>query len=191
MELYFIRHGQSRANADNQLAGWFDVPLTEKGFADALGAAGKIADVEFEKVYASDLMRASQTCETALPGVEYEKTTLLRELSVGEFEGMYYDERTSADFYAQFEKCVPTRNFADFGGENHQMQMDRIGAFMDMVKEKHTGKVAAFTHAGTLECVLHHILGFKVDPDTLAIPNCVICVCQWTGERWKLKHWNL
>lgn len=191
MELYFIRHGQSRANADEQLAGWLDVPLTEKGLADARGAGRKIADIEFEKVYASDLMRASQTCETALPGIEYEKTTLLRELSVGEFEGMYYDERTPAEVLEQFEKCVPTRNFADFGGESHQMQMDRIGAFMDMVKEKHTGKVAAFTHAGTLECVLHHILGFKVNPDDLCIPNCVICVCLWTGERWKLKHWNL
>jgi len=191
MELYIIRHGQSMANADNQLAGWLDVPLTEKGIDDAKGAAGKIAGIEFEKVYASDLVRASQTCETALPGVEYEKTQLLRELAVGDFEGMYYDERTPEDMLAKFYEIVPMRDFSGFRGESHQMQMYRIGAFMDMVAQKHTGKVAAFTHAGVLECLLHHVLGFKVNPDTLAIPNCVICVLQWTGEMWKLKHWNI
>ena len=191
MEIYFIRHGQSTANADNQLAGWFDVPLTEKGENDAKGAGEKIRDIQFEKVYASDLKRASQTCEIALDGAEYEKTTLLRELSVGEFEGMYYDERTPQDVHERFEACVKVRDFSATGGESHQMQMDRIWEFMSMAAEKHTGKVAAFTHAGTLECVLNLVLGFKVAPDALCIPNCVICVLLWTGERWKLKNWNL
>jgi broad specificity phosphatase PhoE len=191
MDLYIIRHGQSVANADNQLAGWLDAPLTDKGYEDARKAGEKIKNIRFEKIYASDLSRASCTCETAMNGAEYEKTTLLRELSVGEFEGMFYDERTPQDVRDCFEESVKTRDFSATGGESHQMQLDRVGAFMNMVADNHKGNVAAFTHAGTLECFLHLVLGFKVDPDTLCIPNCVICVLQWNGERWKLKHWNM
>lgn len=190
MELYVIRHGQSLANARKQLAGWLDVPLTEKGIEDAKGAGRKIAGIEFEKVFASDLIRAVQTCENALPGAEYEKCEMIRELAVGEFEGLIYDEASDDPIHERFRECRKVRDFSPCGGESHQMQMDRVGAFMNMIAEKYTGPVAAFTHAGTLECMLHHVLGFRVLPAVLAIPNGVICVLEWTGQRWKLKQWN-
>lgn len=191
MEMYVIRHGQSQANAANQLAGWLNIPLTEKGIGDAQGAGRKIAGIEFEKVFASDLIRAVQTCENALPGVEYEKCEMIRELSVGEFEGLYYDESSTEPIYDRFRECRKDRDYSPCGGESHQMQLDRVAAFMDMVSEKYTGTVAAFTHAGTLECMLHYVFGFKIPATALAIPNCCICVLEWTGKRWRLKHWNI
>lgn len=191
MELYVIRHGQSQANAANQLAGWYDIPLTEKGINDALCAGKKLEGVEFEKVFTSDLIRAVQTCENVLPGKEYEKCELIRELAVGEFEGLYYDESSTDPTYERFRECCKVRDFSPCGGESHQMQVDRVGAFMSMVAEKYTGRVAAFAHAGTIECVLHNVFGFKIPASALAIPNCVICVLEWTGQRWRLKHWNI
>lgn len=133
MELYLVRHGQSQANADNQLAGWYDVPLTEKGAGEARAAGEKLRGIEFEKVYASDLMRACQTCENALPGVEYEKTALIREISVGEFEGLYYDQDPDDERHRRFRNCDALRDYSPGGGESHQDQLRRVRTFLEMV----------------------------------------------------------
>ena len=37
--LVLLRHGQSNANAENSFSGWLDVPLTERGEAEAARAA--------------------------------------------------------------------------------------------------------------------------------------------------------
>lgn len=190
MELYLVRHGESQANANNQLVGWYNVPLTEKGVADARAAGEKLRDIEFEKVYASDLMRACQTCENALPGVEYEKTPLIREIYVGEFEGLYYDQNPDDELHRKFKACDAVRDYSAYGGESHQTQLERVRAFLEMLPECYSGNVAAFVHAGVLECVLHYLFGHRVSNQALAFQNGVICVLEWTGVRWRLKQWN-
>lgn len=190
MELYLVRHGQSQANADNQLAGWYDVPLTEKGVDEARAAGEKLRGIEFEKVYASDLMRACQTCENALPGIEYEKTALIREISVGEFEGLYYDQDSDDEKHRRFRNCDAVRDYSPGGGESHQDQLERVRTFLEMVPRRHAGNVAAFVHAGVLQCVLHVVLGQLYGGQEVAFPNAMICVLEWTGVRWRLKQWN-
>jgi len=70
MQVFVVRHGQSTANLAGTYSGWSHVPLTEKGIADAAHAGQLLKGIEFAKVYASDLKRAMQTCQTALPGAE-------------------------------------------------------------------------------------------------------------------------
>lgn len=70
MVIYVVRHGQSTANASATLAGWAQVPLTEKGVQQALQTRSLLQDIRFDKVISSDLLRAVQTAENALPGYE-------------------------------------------------------------------------------------------------------------------------
>jgi broad specificity phosphatase PhoE len=85
----FVRHGQSTANAGEWFAGHTDVPLTAKGEAQARAAASALADLDFDRVICSDLVRAHRTA-LAIVGTRTATITThaaLRERSCGEWEG--------------------------------------------------------------------------------------------------------
>ena len=79
-----IRHGQSESNAGRFHGGWAQVNLTDKGREDAKKAGEKLKDVKFDRVYSSDLVRALQTREIALPNYSPIVNELLREIHVGD-----------------------------------------------------------------------------------------------------------
>jgi 2,3-bisphosphoglycerate-dependent phosphoglycerate mutase len=67
-ELVLIRHGESEWNKENRFTGWTDVPLSEKGIAEAR-AAGKLLKKErfiFDIAFTSVLKRAVKTLWLAL-----------------------------------------------------------------------------------------------------------------------------
>jgi len=66
--LVLLRHGESTWNMENRFTGWTDVPLSDKGTAEAIGA-GRLLKVEgykFDIVHTSVLRRAIQTANLAL-----------------------------------------------------------------------------------------------------------------------------
>jgi 2,3-bisphosphoglycerate-dependent phosphoglycerate mutase len=66
--LAFLRHGQSQWNLENRFTGWVDVPLTEKGEAEAskAGALLKETGIPFDGCFTSVLSRAIRTLNLAL-----------------------------------------------------------------------------------------------------------------------------
>lgn len=62
-EIYFLRHGESQANADGILAGWQDSPLTVKGLQQANQEAALIRDrsIKLDAILSSPLRRAYDT----------------------------------------------------------------------------------------------------------------------------------
>lgn len=68
IELVLLRHGESTWNLENRFSGWTDVPLTERGRAEA-EAAGRLMAEEgfvFDAVHTSVLRRAVGTANIAL-----------------------------------------------------------------------------------------------------------------------------
>ena len=66
--LVILRHGESTWNKANLFTGWHDVPLSEKGLAEA-AAAGRTmteAGLRFDVAHTSVLARAVMTCHLAL-----------------------------------------------------------------------------------------------------------------------------
>lgn len=88
--ILLVRHGESTANLDAIFAGHYDVPLTDRGHAQAEAAAAYIAaQYAVDAVYASDLRRARETAEHIanrfrLPVVPCRG---LREINAGCWEG--------------------------------------------------------------------------------------------------------
>lgn len=71
MPLYFIRHGESRANEQNRFAGRLDAPLTTLGLRQADQAAGRVAalaasGVHIDEVHTSTLRRAQESAGTII-----------------------------------------------------------------------------------------------------------------------------
>lgn len=85
----FLRHGQSRANAEGWFAGQRDSPLTARGEEQAIGARHQLAALAFTRVFASDLQRAWRTAELLLEGraLPIRRTPRLRERTCGSWEG--------------------------------------------------------------------------------------------------------
>jgi 2,3-bisphosphoglycerate-dependent phosphoglycerate mutase len=66
--LVLIRHGQSAWNLENRFTGWWDVPVTPKGAAEAVAAGTLLAGhgFDFDCVFTSVQTRAIQTANLLL-----------------------------------------------------------------------------------------------------------------------------
>jgi 2,3-bisphosphoglycerate-dependent phosphoglycerate mutase len=66
-DIYVVAHTQSQHHVEGRVGGWYDTPLTELGRRQAEAVAARIADLAGGRrpveIYASDLLRASQTAD--------------------------------------------------------------------------------------------------------------------------------
>lgn len=190
MKLYLVRHGQSEANLKRTHAGWAQISLTQQGRADAESAGNLLRGMKFDKIYTSDLLRAIQTAEIALPGILKEQSPLLREISVGELAG-----KTAAVCEAEYGENYLTkkklRDFRDFGGENYDMHRNRVEGFLSMVAGEEDTRIAAFCHEGTIRCVMDIALEHRITFKNAACDNGSIAVFEYKNEHWRLCQWNL
>lgn len=71
-KLILLRHGQSQWNLENRFTGWKNVPLTEKGEAEAKKAGELIKkhNINIDRVFSSILERANRTAEIAIKKAE-------------------------------------------------------------------------------------------------------------------------
>ena len=71
-KLILLRHGQSQWNLENRFTGWKNVPLTEKGEAEAKKAGELIRkhNISIDRVFSSVLERANRTAEIAIEKAE-------------------------------------------------------------------------------------------------------------------------
>jgi broad specificity phosphatase PhoE len=111
MRVYVIRHGESVNNNLKKWTGWFDAPLTEKGYQDARYIKEFLSGVKIDKVYSSDLSRSIETSKTAMPNREIETTPLLREINLGSMENRPWTDMTAE----QKERGVAV-GYKEFGG---------------------------------------------------------------------------
>lgn len=94
-KIVLIRHGESTWNKENRFTGWTDVPLSEKGVAEA-SAAGRLLKKEgyiFDKAYTSVLKRAIKTLwnvleEMDLMWIPVERSWRLNERHYGALQGL-------------------------------------------------------------------------------------------------------
>src|ERR1700730_18803016 len=84
--LILVRHGESTGNADGLLLGRMDVPLTERGLAQARTLGPSVAGAT--RVISSPLVRARATAEALGTGLPVEVDDRWVEGDYGEFEGL-------------------------------------------------------------------------------------------------------
>lgn len=97
--LVLLRHGQSEWNAANRFTGWTDIPLSEVGKKEAAEAGRQLAEVRFDVVHTSDLVRAQATAEIVMQhntasdaDVPTKQDWRLNERHYGTLQGLDKDE---------------------------------------------------------------------------------------------------
>jgi 2,3-bisphosphoglycerate-dependent phosphoglycerate mutase len=96
-DLILLRHGQSQWNLENRFTGWVDVPLSERGVAEARNAGTKLRGRRIDRLYTSVLQRAIETArlaleEAGLTGVPTVRDAALNERMYGDLQGKDKDE---------------------------------------------------------------------------------------------------
>jgi len=164
-----VRHGQSQGNAEGRFGGHTDTPLSSLGRKQAEATAKTLAAEKVNAIYSSDLRRAVETATplAALTRAPLLRTDSLRERSVGVMEGLTFAE-AAAQHPEQYQALLQ-RDFDHvlLGGESYRQMLDRAAARLDETIQKHRGgRVAIFTHTGTICILILHLMG-ALDSPTL------------------------
>jgi len=167
-ELWLVRHGETEASRGRRLAGWSDVPLTERGEEQATALRPFLAGERFDGVWSSDLRRAIATARLAWG--EPRQDERLREMGFGALEGRAWEtlEASLQEGIARFE------GFAAPGGESFSGLRSRVFAF---VEELGPGRHLVFTHGGVVR-----LLSREAGEDQF-VPTGTLLVVDWEGRR--------
>ncbi len=96
--MVLLRHGQSVWNAENKFTGWTDVDLSPKGEEEARSAGEQLAEICFDVIHTSELIRAQKTAKivmlqnTASNNPPTRQDQRLNERHYGSLQGLNKDE---------------------------------------------------------------------------------------------------
>jgi len=121
--LALVRHGESQWNLENRFTGWVDVPLTEKGRAEARRAGELLRDIRFDCAFTSVLQRAIETLDIMLEvidqqGIPIERDQALNERHYGDLQGLNKAETAKKFGEEQVHLWRRSYDIAPPGGES-------------------------------------------------------------------------
>lgn len=182
--VYFFRHGETEANADNKFRGFMDFPLDDNGMKDAEESAELVKDIPFTAFYSSDLLRARQTMQTVLDknvnkdSIKVEITSSGRPWNVGMFAGMDKNDETKS-LLQQFADN-PTTPIPD-GSSLCEFREVFSGFFHRIIqKARECGPMAIFGHASNGHEISHILYGEISVLDT--DPGGVVVIFERNGK---------
>jgi 2,3-bisphosphoglycerate-dependent phosphoglycerate mutase len=133
--LALVRHGQSLWNHENRFTGFVDVPLTEKGRAEARQAAKTLVGLTFDVAYTSALTRAQETLAIILeslgqriPGL---RDAALNERHYGDLQGLNKEDAAKRWGDDQVKKWRRSYDVPPPNGESLEMTARRVLPFYD------------------------------------------------------------
>ncbi|MFN8545570.1 MAG: 2,3-diphosphoglycerate-dependent phosphoglycerate mutase [Candidatus Binatia bacterium] len=164
-DLILLRHGQSQWNLENRFTGWVDVPLSERGEAEARAAGEKLRGRRFAIVFTSVLRRAIDTARLALetaghPEVRTVRDPALNERMYGDLQGLDKAEAAEKWGAAQIHQWRRSYDVKPPGGESLADTAARVlpyweHAILPEILAGHDVLVAA--HGNSLRALVMHL----------------------------------
>jgi broad specificity phosphatase PhoE len=182
---FFVRHGESEANAAHRFSGRTDSPLTERGRQQAEVVAAALDDVPFDRIVATPL---SRSLDTALVIARRRKMPVdvigdLIEIDVGDRTGQTFDE----------VRGVP--EWRDDGfvawshGESLEQVLDRsLRALKAIHRDSPGGTILVIGHGGVTRILVSHFLGILPKLDRSPATNTNVTVIVSDGETGRVER---
>ncbi|MDP9111986.1 MAG: histidine phosphatase family protein, partial [Candidatus Eremiobacteraeota bacterium] len=110
----------------------------------------------FDRAYASDLSRATETARAivAKSGLELSVDPRLREFDFGQWEGLTWDQIVERWPEQQAIEFTDALHYHPAGGESFADVEQRVASFLFDLERKERGRALVATHAGVLHAVL-------------------------------------
>ena len=181
--LVLIRHGQSVWNATNRFTGWTDVELSEKGEGEAATAGEQLAEVSFDVVHTSALIRAQKTAEIVMSKnrvsgeIPTKQDERLNESNYGDLQGL--NKAETAEIHGAEQVHIWRRSFdvPPPGGESLEMTAERTIPYFveEIIPDLDSGmNVLVAAHGNSLRSIVMHIEEISPEEITkLEIPTGV------------------
>ena len=143
-KLILLRHGQSQWNLENRFTGWKNVPLTEKGEAEAkkTGELIRKHNISIDRVFSSVLERANRTAEIAIKKAELNNllennkiimtcSEKLNERDYGDLVGL--NKQETADKFGKDQVHIWRRSYdiPPPNGESLKDVVDRVSPYFN------------------------------------------------------------
>jgi 2,3-bisphosphoglycerate-dependent phosphoglycerate mutase len=133
--LALVRHGQSLWNQENRFTGFVDVPLTEKGRAEARQAAQALQGLKFDVAYTSALTRAQETLGLILESLGQRipviRDAALNERHYGDLQGLNKEDAAKRWGDHQVKLWRRSYDVPPPNGESLEMTARRVLPFYD------------------------------------------------------------
>ena len=164
MTIVLVRHGETAGNAGLILQR-AEIPLNERGIAQAARLAERLAELSCAHILCSDLVRARMTAEPLAlrTGLSVEESPLLQERNFGDLRGTPYAELKENPFGP---------SFAPPNGEDWAMFHARVAQAFDLILARRRelgGTLVVVTHGLVCRALVErHLAPLHVD---LVVPE--------------------
>jgi broad specificity phosphatase PhoE len=184
VEIYVVRHGETKWSASGRHTSRTDLPLTEGGRERAMELASELAERPFSLVLTSPLRRARETCGLAGFGDVAEICEDLREWDYGEYEGL-----TTPQIRTQDPDWVLWRDGCP-GGEKPEQVAERAERALKRLRETQ-GDALAFAHGHILRVLTARWLAMELGAGArFALAAGGVGVLGFERETEVLRRWN-
>ena len=200
--LWLVRHGETSSNAEGVFQGHLDVVLNQRGEEQAAAVGARLADVQFDAVYASDLQRAARTAEIIVAGrheVVFDPD--LREMHYGVLQGArYHDAPSLLDEHGLGESWTSgefhRKGTAAPGGESIRQFRSRSRRFVQRIDATHPPEaghhILVVAHGGKLSVLMTVLLDLPAfNRHSFRFANCGITRVSRAGLRTTIDLHNL
>lgn len=161
--ILIARHGESDWNRERRWQGHADRPLTERGCEQARALAERLAHIELDAVYASDLQRARDTGAVVAESQQLELQVVpeLREVDVGAWSGLTRSE-AEEHFPEGFERW--RAGFPGWeDGETYEAMTERVLGAVERIAAGHEGgRLLVVSHGGPIRAMHAAALGLDI-----------------------------
>ena len=167
-KIYFVRHGQTKANKLRLLFGKLDWDLTREGIKQAKKAAVQLAnEKKIDHIISSPLKRAHHTASIIAKKLSVKKIFInknLIEKSEGTWEGKSFWEVRSEDPKNYYHWLKDPFKNKPPKGESIEDLNKRVKRFHKTVLKKYLGKnIIVVTHSGPIRLFILNILDVPVN----------------------------
>ncbi len=160
IRITLVRHGESVANSARRWQGQGESPLSERGCAQAVALAERLAARRFDRIVASDLERASATARAL--DRPFVRDAGFRECDVGAWEGLTRAQ-VVARFADQLARLEAGEDVAPGGGESYRAFTARVDAALARLRAALAPGQCALVicHGGVIGALVAGVLGLR------------------------------
>ena len=186
--IYLIRHAEAEGNLYRLAHGQYNSTLTPRGYRQLSVLRRRFQDVTIDAVYGSDLFRTYATASAIFVprGLTYHPVPLLREVSIGPWEGLSWAEiqRLDEENLINFNKRLDRWKVK--GAETFDIVRDRmVEGIRQVVRECPDQTVAVTSHGAAMRVLLGTLQGLELKDigNTVHCDNTAVSKLEAEGDQ--------
>lgn len=182
-EIYVVRHGETDWNKQGRLQGQEDIPLNERGRAQALACGGALEKTRFQRIYTSPLSRARETAEKiarfqACPVTE---EAGLLERDYGALSGLTLPQREAFAATGQPDGMEPWESLA-------RRALSALNRCADAAGEG--GRALLVSHGAWINALLAVLSDHAIGTGKTVLKNTCVSILRREGGAWRILSYN-